>query len=148
MSADWNAIVFFDGEDPEALKTRFVELSAVYKTRPAFEIAQYVFKDLREPALRAGKAAEVWATDLDVQERIRQLILKGPTVADCTESDLIRRALMIADDTGAEKRDRISAIRLAGELQGFVKKSVDTKLKVDGLDNDKFLSVLSERLKA
>lgn len=128
MQSSWQqTVVFFEGEDAEAIKTAFVETSARYPHRSAYEIAQYVFRELKDPALRAGKAAEIWANDIEVLERIRVLILKGPAVADASEAELLRRALQIADDADTPSKDRIAAIRLAGELQGLVKKAVEIK---------------------
>lgn len=148
METPWNEILFFPGEDAEALKTRFVELCAHHKNRySAYEVCEYIFRDLREPGLRAGKAAEIWGKDLDIQERIRVLMLKGPPVADCSEGDLIRRALQIADDAGENAKDRIAAIRLAGELQGMVKKSVDLKASAPANENGAdWLAALAAKL--
>ena len=144
MSADWDQIIFFEGEDPQALETRFVELSAIYKQHTPFEIATEVFRTLREPT-RAFKAADVWEKSVAVKERIRLLKLKGPPVVDCTESDLIRRSLAVADNDRTEPKDKIAAIRLAGELQGFVKKSIDARVSAPTNGND-FLAALAAKL--
>lgn len=144
----WNEILFFPGEDAEALKSRFIELCAVHKMRyTAHQVATHVFKNLRDPLLRAGRAAQVWGEDLDTQERIRVLMLKGPDVPDCTESDLIRRSLAVCDHPSTSDKDKLAAIRLAGELQGFVKKSVDLKTSNPVNDNaNEFLAALSAKL--
>jgi hypothetical protein len=133
MDSPWNDILFFPGEDPEALKTRFVELCVSFGDRfTHYQIAQTVFKNLKDPELRAGKAAEVWGNDLEVLERIKTGIREGLETPDANLPALIRRAIAIADADYTEPKDRISAIRLAGELQGLVKKSVDTKVAMSG----------------
>lgn len=144
---DWkNTIPFYPGEDAEALKSAFVELYAVHRGVYSVEVvARQIFKDLKEPT-RYLQASVIWGNDIDVMERIRVRMLKGPPVADCSEADLIKRALQIADGSGQDK-DRIAAIRLAGELQGFVKKSVDLKTNLPGNDNSAtFLAALSAKL--
>jgi hypothetical protein len=143
----WNEILFFPGEDAEAIKTRFVETWAKYQDRAPYEIAAYVFKDLRDPSLRQGKAAEVWAKDLDVLERVRLLVLKGPPIPDCSEMDLIRRALAVADNPNTQPKDIIAAIRVVGEFQGTLKKSSDNA-KPGANDNSSldFFAALSARL--
>jgi hypothetical protein len=145
----WNDILFFEGENPDELRKQFVELSARWPNHTPFQVASEVFRKLRDPGLRALKAAEVWSNDLEVLEAIRQLKIKGPAVVECTEQDLIRRVLAIADDEFAEKKDRIAAIRLAGELQGLVKKSVESKVSVGGTGGaESFLAALAAKLPA
>lgn len=125
-------ISFFPGEDAEALKTRFVELCAYHQLRFSFfEVAQYVFKNLREPALRAGQAAEVWGKDLDVIERVRVLMLKGPDTPEPDDSEvaLRRRTLAIVDDPRAENKDKIAALTLLAKIGGHVKKEIELGFK-------------------
>jgi hypothetical protein len=140
----WQALTFYEGESEEALKTRFVELRAKYPNRSLLEITQYIFMDLQEPG-RYLQAAERWGKLIDLDERVDQIILKGPLVPESSEGDLVRRALAIADSAYADK-DKIAAIRLAGELQGFVKKGVDggsTPGTNTGVD---FLAALAAKL--
>lgn len=148
MDDHWSELTIFEGESADALKTRFVELSVQYPRHTALQVTQFLFKDLQEPT-RYMQAAALWGGDLELFERIRLLELKGPPVPDASESDLVRRALAIADSTMVESRDKLNAIRLAGELQGFVKKSVDTKITTPGNDNNAaLLAAIAEKLRA
>lgn len=147
MDRQWNEVLFFPGEDAEAIKTRFVEVWAHHKNNSPYEIAQYVFRDLKEPTLRAGQAAQIWGNDIELKERVRLLILKGPPVPDASQNELLRRTLGVSDDPCTSPKDKIAAIRLAAELQGFIKKSVETKI-TGSSDNGgtDFLAALAARL--
>lgn len=125
MNDGWrNDILFFSDENPEELKAEFIRLSARYSANQfsAFEIAQYVFQYKKDPMARAGKAAEVWARDLDVQERIRIAIIKGPEDFDDSEEALRQRLLSIADNPKTCAADRIKAIEAAAKMkEGAIK---------------------------
>lgn len=146
----WQDLVFYPGEDEAALITRFVELRAKYKNNyTPTEVAQYVFSGLKEPS-RAIQAAAKWDVLLEVKERIRLLELKNPEIADATKSDLISRSITLADDTRLEARDRLAAIRLAGELQGMIIKSAEVKApgSNDNAEKTELLAAIAEKLRA
>lgn len=127
MSA-WEPITFFEGEDPEALKTAFVDLCAKHKDHfSAYEVAKYVFKDLKEPEIRALQAAKVWSEDLEVKERIRVAILLGSDSPETNPAVLKRRLLAIADDPKENAKDRIEAIRTIAQMQGDIVKPVELR---------------------
>lgn len=142
----WNTVCFFPGEDQEALKSRFVDLWARYPHISVFEIARLTFQALPDAELRAGQAATAWRNDIDVLERVRIRQITGDAVDD-SEIQLRKRALAIADDQNQRASDRIAALRLCGELQGIVKKSVETKstVKAEGGAGD-FLAALAAKL--
>lgn len=121
MLEGWrNEVVIFPGENLEALKTRFVELSALHKNFfSPFQITEYIFKDMRDPQLRSAQAAKIWGTDLELKERIRVLMTKGPDIPDASKNDLIRRALQIADGDGEDK-DKVKALELVAKMKGYL----------------------------
>jgi hypothetical protein len=122
----WQPLIFFDGEDETALKAKFVELSAKHKgIYNAYEVAQYVFRDLKEPEVRALQAAQYWGKDLAVLEAIDQAIALGPSDVDTSEAQLKRRLLQLADTHHASVRDRVAALRVIAEMQGNIRKAVD-----------------------
>lgn len=124
----WAQIVFFEGEDEAALRAEFIELCAKHKNHyDNYEVAKYVFRKLRDPHARALQAAEVWGHDLEVSEAIRQLILLGSDDVETSENSLKRRLLAIADDTKADDKDRISAIKTIAEMQGMITKPIEIK---------------------
>ncbi len=125
----WNDILFFPGEDAEALKSRFVKLCADFPGFQPIDNARKVFKGLPNPELRIETAARVWAADPKVQARIADARIKEPYKVECDQPSLIRRTLQIADDIQAEKSTRLAAIRLAGELQGLIIKAIDKKVE-------------------
>lgn len=145
-----NEVLFFPGEDAEAIKTRFVEVCAQHQNRfTPFEVAQYVFKHLREPQLRAGQAAELWGSDLDVLERVRMLMTKGSEKPDVGDSDdIVSRAYKIADDPHTENKDRINALTLIARIKGALKKEVELNAGIGAGGNAELLAALAQRLPA
>jgi len=125
----WNDILFFPGEDAEALKSRFVKLCADFPGFQPIDNARKVFEGLPNPELRIETAARVWAADPKVQARIAEARIKEPYEIDASLPALLRRTIQVADDAHAERRDKLAAIRLAGELQGLIIKAIDKKIE-------------------
>lgn len=146
MDCEFNEPLFFEGEDAEALKTQFVELWAAHSTLTAYQIAAAVFRKLRDPGLRQGKAAEVWAADLDVLERIKAIQLKGPPEPDDSDVAIRRRLVMLADDRNTEPKDAIAALGLLAKMGGYIKKDADEKSSANDNSSTDFLAALSAKL--
>lgn len=149
-TSPWKTLLFLPGEDQAALTSRFVELWAIHGNRfPIVELGAYVLKQagVKDNVMRGGQIAQALAADIDILERVRVLRLKGPEAPDDTEIALRRRVLKIADNEDLDAKDRIAALRLAGELQGFVKKSVDSKVSVSSESKPgDFLAALAAKL--
>jgi hypothetical protein len=125
---DATNLIWFDNENPDEIRSEFILLCAKHKnTFEAYEVAQYVFKNLRDPATRAFAAAQVWDNDLGVQEQIRQLILIGDNDVQTTDISLKRRLLAIADDTKTPVKERIYAIETIAKMQGMITKPIEFK---------------------
>lgn len=121
--------MIFEGEDETALRTKFIELSAKHHRNQNFtgvDIAKYVFRDLKEPEMRALQAATYWEKDLEVQEAILDLIAHTNMLT--ARAQRLQIAMDIATDTKADKRDRLIAVRLAAEMEGEIVKAVDKKV--------------------
>ncbi len=124
----WDApILLFEGEDEEALKAEFIRLSAIYPAYPPYEIAQVVFKGLRDPLLRSQQAADVWIADLEVKERIRQARLNGGVEPRpiLTKEQQIAQLQALAEDSQTPVKEKLLAHRLIAEMQGYVIKAVE-----------------------
>jgi hypothetical protein len=66
-------VPIFEDEDEDALISEFVRLSAQYDhIYSPQQIAVEVFKNLRDPTMRANQAATVWSSKLEIAERIRK----------------------------------------------------------------------------
>lgn len=127
----WNvAPVIFEDEDEEALKADFIRLCALYPQQGTFEIAAYVFRNQRDPEMRAQQAAMIWAKDLDIQERIRQARLNGGAEASPidTKEEKLRKLEAIYDDENVKMTDRLKAMELHAQIQGEIVKAVDKKV--------------------
>jgi hypothetical protein len=118
----WASILFYDDEDEAALKARFVDLWAVHKERSAYEVAQYVFKDLKEPELRADKAAQVWSKDLDVLEQIRLRRLNPEGNGLASKEKTAAEILALAQNNKIGDKERVAAYRLYSDVMGFTNK--------------------------
>lgn len=104
-------------------------MSAKYHSNfTAFDVARYVFKGLKEPEARSLQAATYWASDLEVQEAIRETIANGPIIPGITKEALAQRALAIADNITEDTKNRIAALRLVAELNGEIIKAVDKRV--------------------
>jgi hypothetical protein len=126
MSSFSDPILFFAGENPEALKKAFIEAWAFHGDRfTPVQLAQHVFKDLPQSKLRAGQAGQYWADDLEVLDAVEQLRLKGKELPDTGVEAIKRRALQIADDRFTEPKDKLAALTLIARIEGFLKKEVE-----------------------
>lgn len=121
-----------DDEVQDALKARFIELcvkhNANFFLRPDLpaQIGKYVFNENKLPELNGEIMGVAWSKDFEVMEAIELGLVNGGVGGiDASEQALIRRALQIADEKTANVGARLTAIRLAGELQGMVKKGVE-----------------------
>lgn len=123
-----NPVPIFEDEDEEALISQFVELSVAHPHRSEFELCQYIFRDLRDPALRSGQAAIAWKIDLDIQERIRKLKLQGDDKAEIeTKATKLRVLEQIYNNTETSAKDRIAAIELHAKIQGEITKAIEQR---------------------
>lgn len=130
----WRPIIFFDGEDEEALKQEFIDLCALHHKNKfsAEEICIHIFHNLKEPTLRALQAAQYWGKDLGVAEAIRNKILFGE--AKTEKERRLNIAQSIAEDPREQAKDRIAALRLMFEVEGEIVKAVEKKISYpDGL---------------
>lgn len=125
----WEPLIFFPDEDEAEIKARFVEVAARFYGNPNFDkydYAKWVFRDLREPALRAMQAADYWGKDIDIQQAILNLVnYKGEIEGKAKRIALL---MSIAEDNSAQTKDRIAAIRVASELEGEITKAVEKKI--------------------
>lgn len=121
-------VPIFEDEDEDELIARFVELTAVYgdKFEP-FQITQEIFKNLKDPTMRANQAALVWSKDLAILERIKQARLNGGTEPKPIETKEMKlkklEALYNNEDIGV--KDRLAAMRLHAEIQGEITKAIE-----------------------
>jgi len=124
----WNtAPLIFEDEDEEKLLADFVKYSAIHKDRDPFEIAAYVFRNQRDPELRAQQAAMIWAKDIDVAERIRLARLNGGAEGSVipTKEQRMRQLQEMFEDVTLPVKERIAAQRLLSEMAGDIVKAVD-----------------------
>lgn len=118
-------IVFFEGEDAEALRTRFIELLAQFPRHDPIVLARYAFKGLREIEMRAGQAAQVWIADPEVLDRAERLRVEGPADLQIDAGAIERSAWQIANNPQALDKDRVSALTLLAKIKGCIKKEVE-----------------------
>lgn len=130
----WNTLAapvpIFEDEDEQALIGLFVQYSARYPDRNPYEICAHIFKDLRDPFPRSDQAASQWSKDLEILERIRQAKINGGT--EQVESDPKKawqaEVYAIINDPNLgpqEKKARLDGMKLIGESNAWVTKSVD-----------------------
>jgi hypothetical protein len=117
-----------EGEDELALRDKFAQLVAKYPAQDPFQIGEYVFRELKDPGLRGQQAAMIWIKDPEVLELISKYKTGGAVKDLPTKDDLTRAAWAIANDLTADRKDRIAAINLAGQLNGMIVKSVEKKV--------------------
>lgn len=116
---------FFEDEDEAALRDRFAKLVAQYPKQDPYEIAAYVFKDLRDPYSRSQQAAMVWLKDIEFKELVR-LYSADQVRADVPSKDeAAKLAWELAQDMTADKKDRIAALKLFAEINSMIVKVVD-----------------------
>lgn len=127
----WAPIIFFDGESESDLREEFIQLSAKHGGNfTAVDVARHVFKDLKEPELRAVQAASVWGRDLGVQEAIRVAMLLGAKNGE--DDDEVRILRQIAENAHASDKDRIAAVMGIAAIKGKIQKPQDMKITFPG----------------
>lgn len=129
----WEPLIFFEGEDQAALKAEFIQLSVRHKHNHNFttaDITKYIFRDLKEPELRALQAADRWSKDLEIQDAIFQQSSFNDAASQ--REQVLQLAMDIAKDTKGERRDRLIALRLVAEMNGDIVKAVDKKVSYAG----------------
>lgn len=132
MTSVGQQVTLFPGEDETFLKGEYVRLMAKHRrTRSPYEVAKYVFKDLPEPELRSGQAAQIWGSDLEVLEAIDEAVLRGSSSVVDTREARLRTLKQIYDDSAITAKDRIAAIELAAKIEGEIIKQVDSKSTVE-----------------
>lgn len=122
----WPQLIIFDDEDEETLKSEFINLCAKHKnTFSHYEVAIHVFRNLRDPEMRARQAADYWGKDLNVAERIRQAILLADDDVACGKAEIQRRLLAVADSALTSAKDRIDALKTLAQMQGLIVKPIE-----------------------
>lgn len=128
----WNGPLeplIYDDEDADALLAKFIALCIHHKISdratarwPPEVVGDYAFKELgcKNIGMRGQQAGKIWFERLEVVEEIELGIIRGPVKVVETIEQLTNRALQIADDSAANDKDKLAAIRLAGELQEFL----------------------------
>jgi hypothetical protein len=126
-----NPVLIFEDEDEAALKSRFVEVAAKFPEHTMVDVAVHVFRNLRDPLLRAQDAAVKWGNDLEIKERIRQARILGAEEGEplLSRPQRIKALEQIALNHNLEAKDRIAAFRLIAEQNGEVIKAVDKKVE-------------------
>lgn len=124
-------VPIFEDEDEAELIKAFVELSARYPNYPAFAIAQHIFKDLRDPVLRANQAALQWSQDLNIRVRIDKARANGNAEPEAlTKEALQAKIFAVIEDTtitSTEKKVKIDGLMGIAELNGWKVKAVEKK---------------------
>jgi len=122
--------IFEDENEAELIKA-FVEMSARYPQYPSFAICQHIFRDLRDPGLRANQAALQWSQDLVILERIRQAKLNGNREVEALTKEALQAKIFttIEDETlgSQEKKVRLEGYMNIAELHGWKIKAVEKK---------------------
>lgn len=124
-----NGPTILEGEDELALRDEFARLCAKYPTQCPFEIGEYVFRNLKDPGLRGQQAAMFWIKDIEVKEliaRYKSGQVEGEPIPSKDQAALL--AWSLANDPAADKKDRIAALNLFGQLNGMIVKSVEKKV--------------------
>lgn len=128
----WEApLVIYDDEDEDALLSNFVELMAAHHPRyTEYIIAEQVFRGLRDPTLRSFQAANRWANDLAIVERIRKARLNGnKEFKPLSKEEWLAKVLATAEDenlSSADKKAKLDGLKIYGESQpGWFTKAVD-----------------------
>lgn len=127
----WSPLEFFEGENESELIDRFVELRAKHKDNfTAFDVANYIFKNLPNSTIRAHQAAKYWSESIEIQERIhkKQMFCE----AESDKDNLIKIAMSIATDPTQNAKDRIAALELVGKLRGEIIKPIEKTVKHEG----------------
>ena len=120
----------YEDESIEEMVAEFVRIMAKYKrSYSAFDVAKQVFRTRKEP-LRFLQAAQLWQDDLDIKERVDEIMLRGNIASQVdTKEDKLRVLKQIYEDGRVDAKDRIAAIRTSAELCGEVIKHVEKKIE-------------------
>lgn len=129
----WTAPVpIFEDEDEAELITRFVEMSARFPKYGPIEICRHIFKDLRDPEMRAGQAAMNWSKDIEILDRIDKAKLNGGLEEKpaLTKAQLQAKILATTENpnlTPQEKKVMIEGYTSYAANEGWVVKAVEKK---------------------
>lgn len=139
MDAAAEPLLFFEGEDQDALKQAFIDLCAKHYRNgfSHYQIAQYIFRDLKEPELRALQAADYWGKDLAIADAVRQKVAFGD--AENARDRRLNILMNIAEDSRASDKDRIAAVLAASTIEGEITKAIDKKVSYPGMPGGKAL---------
>lgn len=127
-------VPIFEDEDEDELIGEFIRLSALYPQYEPFQVCQVIFKNRRDPIMRANQAAMVWSKDLEILERIRQARLNGPTdeAQIQTKEQLQTRINSVIEDNtinSQEKKVRIEGYMAIAKLKGWAEGAEDDTKK-------------------
>ena len=126
-------VPIFEDEDEDQLISEFVRLSALYPTYSAYEVAQVVFKGLKDPIMRANQAAMQWSSDLTIKERIRKAALVGANQQEIDSKETkLRKLEAIYNDPNIKAADRIKALELHAKISGDIDGDGDDDKKAGG----------------
>lgn len=148
----WDAPVpIFEDEDENALISKFVELMAAhYPNYTIFEIADEVFKGLRDPGMRSQQAALIWFKEINIKERIKAAKRNGnKEFKELTKNEWLAELLSVTRDdnlSSQDKKVRLEGLKIYGESQhGWFTKAIEKILQ----DNTaRYPSVRFERANA
>lgn len=120
-----------EGENEAELKASFILLCAKHKKRSPFEIGEYVFRNLRDGAVRGAQAGMIWFGDLEVREAIDEA-RQGGKFDKHIESDAKKQVyeneiLAIARNSEMAAKDRLAAYELAAKMNNFIMKPVESE---------------------
>ena len=123
-------VPIFEDEDEDELKSRFVEMSVAFPNHMPIAITHEIFKNLRDPEMRANQAAIQWSRSLEILERIRQAKLNGgKEPKTLTKVELQNKILACVEDESisySEKKARIDGYMSIAKLNGWEMRPADT----------------------
>lgn len=125
-----NAPLIYEDEDEAELKAAYISARIKYPNYDIFSIADYVFRNQRDPELRGRQAATIWEKDLETQEAIRKGQINGEEEEALTKSQLQAKILAVTENdnlTAQEKKVRIEGYMAYAENEGWRIKAVDKK---------------------
>lgn len=145
-------VPLFEGESWEAFRDDFVQTSVNHNdVYSVLDVAKYVFRNSRDPD-RAYQASQIWLKDLELRERIRLQLLKGPATEkpNVTVVDLQAYALAMINDKLAPFEVKVKCLEfLARTIEGALKKDADqgqSGAGGGGTNSAEFLAALSKML--
>ena len=126
-------LIIYENEDEDELLNEFIRLSALYPEYPPYEVASTVFAGKVEAWSRSMQAAQVWSNSIEIRERIRLAKANrnnpnGNTYTNKEEYLKAVHSLTFDDSIGyQEKKVRLDGMKLLGEANGWIIKTVDKK---------------------